>query len=77
MLERRKNNVQVTNVYLQEIKRKYPLVFEMAVRAGEVLAETCEVNINENELAIFSFAFRSSVRSGQFFKTLSCDYDHS
>ena len=54
LLERQKNNVQVTNVYLQEIKRKYPLVFEMAVRAGEVLAETCEVNINENELAFLA-----------------------
>lgn len=26
----------------------------MAVRAGEVLAETCEVNINENELAFLA-----------------------
>lgn len=51
LLERQKNNVKVTNVYLQEIKRKYPLVFEMAVRTGRVIQGFQNGNINENELA--------------------------
>lgn len=54
LLERQKNNVEVTNVYLQEIKRKYPLVFEMAVRSGEVLSDICHTQINENELAFLA-----------------------
>lgn len=54
LLERQKNNVEVTNVYLQEIKRKYPLVFEMAVRSGEVLSDICHAQINENELAFLA-----------------------
>ena len=54
LLERQKNNVQITNIYLQEIKRKYPLVFEMAVRSGEVLSERCLGPINENELAFLA-----------------------
>lgn len=54
MLERQKNNVEVTNVYLQEIKRKYPLVFEMAVRSGEALTDISGMKINENELAFLA-----------------------
>ena len=77
LLERQKTNVQVTNVYLQEIKRKYPLVFEMAVRAGEVLAETCEVNINENELAFLALHLGAAYDRVNSLKPLSCDYDHS
>lgn len=51
LLQRQQNNVMITNVYLQEIKRKYPLVFEMAVRSGEVIGELCNMVINENELS--------------------------
>ena len=51
LLERQKNNVHVTNMYLKEIKRKYPLVFEMAVHSGEVIQEFTGNHVNENELA--------------------------
>ncbi|WP_294581937.1 PRD domain-containing protein [uncultured Thomasclavelia sp.] len=54
LLERQQNNVTITNVYLQEIKRKYPLVFEMAVRTGEVISEICHITINENELSFLA-----------------------
>lgn len=54
LLERQKNNIHVTNMYLQEIKRKYPLVFEMSVRAGGVIASVREGYVNENELAFLA-----------------------
>lgn len=54
LIERQKNNVNVTNMYLKEIKRKYPLVFEMSVHAGEVIASFTHKNINENELAFLA-----------------------
>lgn len=54
LLERQKNKVKVTNIYLQEIKRKYPLVFEMAVRAGGVIQNLKSEYINENELAFLA-----------------------
>ncbi|WP_296880284.1 PRD domain-containing protein [Thomasclavelia sp.] len=54
LLQRQQNNVMITNVYLQEIKRKYPLVFEMAVRSGEVIGELCNMVINENELSFLA-----------------------
>ena len=60
LLERTKSNIQVTNVYLKEIKRKYPLVFEMAVHSGQVISEyTCE-QINENELAFLALHLGSA-----------------
>lgn len=54
LLERQKNHVQVTNLYLKEIKRKYPLVFDMAIHAGEVISEYTKTPINENELAFIA-----------------------
>lgn len=54
LLERQKNNVYVTNMYLKEIKRKYPLVFEMAVHSGYVIQENTGQYVNENELAFLA-----------------------
>lgn len=54
LLERQKNAVYMTNMYLKEIKRKYPLVFDMAVHAGEVITEYSGHQINENELAFIA-----------------------
>ncbi len=54
MLERQEKNIPVTNVYLQEIKRKYPLIFEMAIKTGEVLNSFCHQEISENEFAFLA-----------------------
>lgn len=65
LLERQKNNVKVTNIYLKEIKRKYPLVFEMAVHAGEVLTECTGYSINENELAFLALHLGAAYERSQ------------
>ncbi|MBZ2124636.1 BglG family transcription antiterminator [Streptococcus gordonii] len=54
LIERQKTNTSMSNVYLREIKRKYPLVFEMAVHAGEVLSERLEKKVGENELSFIA-----------------------
>ncbi|MPQ42937.1 BglG family transcription antiterminator [Clostridium tarantellae] len=54
LLERKRNSAKITNLYLQEIKRKYPLVFEMAVRIGSVIYEVSDIYIDENELAFLA-----------------------
>ena len=54
LIERQRNNVNITNMYLKEIKRKYPLVFEMAIHSGEVISEYTGKHINENELAFLA-----------------------
>jgi lichenan operon transcriptional antiterminator len=54
LLERQRNEIEVTNVYLQEIKRKYPLIFEMSVRAGAIIQNMGNKYVNENELAFLA-----------------------
>lgn len=54
LIERQRNDIDVTNMYLKEIKRKYPLVFEMAIHSGEVISEYTGKQINENELAFLA-----------------------
>lgn len=51
LIERQKTSTSMSNIYLKDIKRKYPLIFEMAVHAGEVLSEHLEREIGENELS--------------------------
>lgn len=54
LIERQRNDIDVTNMYLKEIKRKYPLVFEMAIHSGEVISEYTGKQISENELAFLA-----------------------
>ena len=41
-------------MYLQELKKKYPLVFELSIRVGEILNEELEIDISENELGFLA-----------------------
>ena len=52
------------------IKKKYPLVFEMGVRAGKFLEEKTNLDINENELGFIALhlgsAYDRSSASGKY-----------
>ena len=54
----------------EEIKKKYPLVFEMGVRAGNFLSEQTNLEINENEIGFFALhlgsAYDRSSASGKY-----------
>lgn len=54
LVERRNNNINVTNIYLQELKRKYPLVFELAIHVGKLLEYYLNMHISENELGFLA-----------------------
>lgn len=60
----------VSNVYLQEIKRKYPLVFEMGIRVARYLEEQLNEVIGENEIGFLSLhlgaAFERANLSGKY-----------
>lgn len=47
-------NVAVSNIYLQELKRKYSLVFELAVRVGQLLEERLGMVLSESELGVLA-----------------------
>ncbi|GLC29330.1 BglG family transcription antiterminator [Clostridium omnivorum] len=54
LIERCKKNIEIDNLYLQEIKHNYPLVFEMGVRVCELLEEKLHMHISENEIAFIA-----------------------
>ena len=49
MVSRAKNAISIDNVFLQEIKRKYPLIFEMGIYACHVIEDRLGFSVNENE----------------------------
>ncbi|MEF9967071.1 MAG: BglG family transcription antiterminator [Longicatena sp.] len=66
LIERQLKNTDVDNVYLQEIKKKYPLVFEMAVSVGKFLNEKTSLHIKENEIGFFALHLGSAYeRNGE------------
>lgn len=54
VVERMHQGVKIGNVYLQETKRNYPLVFEMAVWCGEFLSARLGHRIDENEIGFLT-----------------------
>lgn len=49
LIDRVKNQVNIEDVFLEEIKRKYPLVFEMGIYVVELLEERLDVKISDME----------------------------
>jgi len=54
LIERHMKNIEIDNMYLQEIKHKYPLVFEMGVNVCKLLEEKIHIHIKENEIAFIA-----------------------
>ena len=50
LLERIMNGTTVSNVYLKEIKKSYPLIFEMSIFVGRIIENKLNVQIQEDEL---------------------------
>ncbi|GAA0734035.1 BglG family transcription antiterminator [Clostridium oceanicum] len=55
------NNMPIKNPYIKEIKIKYPLSFEAAVKAYEVLIEKYSINTNEDEIAYIAIHIEASM----------------
>ena len=54
LVERENKKIHIDNMYLQELKKKYPLVFELSIRVGEILNEELGIDISENELGFLA-----------------------
>ena len=54
LMKRQQNQVTANDLYLQELKRKYPLVFEMAVRVAWCIEGYCGTRLNENEISFLA-----------------------
>ena len=62
-MERQIRKHDVSNVYLQEIKRKYPLVFEMGIRVARYLEEQLNEVIGEKRNRFSIAASRCCLRA--------------
>lgn len=54
LIERAVKNLKINNVYLQEIKRRYPLIFELALSSAGFLNERLNIRIDEAEIGFIS-----------------------
>ncbi len=54
VMERINRDMDISNIYLQELKRKYPLVFELAVRVGRQMESTLDMKISEDEIGFLA-----------------------
>ncbi|MDU5109800.1 MAG: BglG family transcription antiterminator [Clostridium sp.] len=55
------NNMPIKNPYIKEIKKKYPLAFESAVNAFEVLEEIYNLEASEDEIGYIAVHFEASL----------------
>ena len=60
LIERILNDTLITNVYLSEIKRKYPLVFDMSIYVGKVISDEINMQISEDEMGYLSLHLGSA-----------------
>lgn len=73
LVERKNKNIHIDNMYLQELKKKYPLVFELSIRVGEILNEELGIDISENEqgfLALHLGAAYERTHNHQHYKAI-------
>lgn len=60
LIDRYNQNVIADNLFVQDIKKNYPLVFEMGVSAGKVLEDLYNITINESEMGFIALHFGAS-----------------
>ena len=60
MDDRHRQNIEIENIYLQEIKQNYKLVFEMAIWAVNVLHQYVDYEINEDETGFIALHLGSA-----------------
>ncbi len=51
LLDRKKKNISICNLFLDELKYKYPFFFEMAVRVGEIIEEHLNIALDEVDIS--------------------------
>ena len=69
-INRLKFNMNIRNEILTPIKNNYPVAFEMAVIAGEVIEQQKKVKINENEIGFLAIHFGASLERNKLNKEI-------
>lgn len=77
-LQRMRFDMNIRNEFLDSIKNMYPLAFELAVIAGEIIEENFQFRTQENEIGFLAMHFeqlwkeKGLMRKSQERKQLSC-----
>ena len=66
LLQRKKKNVQIPNLYLDELKYKYPFFFEMAIRVGNLIEKELNITIDENDISFIEQHFGGALERMNF-----------
>lgn len=81
LIERYNQNVDADNLFIQDIKKNYPLVFEMGVSVGKALEEYLHIQINEAEMGFialhFGAAYERLNRNNKFKAVMIIPYDQN
>lgn len=54
LVERHRNHNQSTNFYLDEIKKRFPFVFELAILASDFISKLLHIEISEDEIGFIA-----------------------
>lgn len=57
LIDRYNQNIVADDIFVQDIKKNYPLLFEMGVSVGKALKELYGIRINESEMCFMALHF--------------------
>ena len=60
LLKRHYEHVEIDNTCLEEVKRKYPLIFEMGVWVCKIMEDYLQITISENEISFIALHIGSA-----------------
>ncbi len=69
-INRLKFNMNIRNGVLESIKNNYPLAFEMAIIASEIIEKEENVKTNENEIGFLAIHFGAALERNQLHKEM-------
>lgn len=72
LLKRHYANVEIDHTCLEEVKRKYPLIFEMGVWVCKIMEEHLNIIISENEISFIALRLGSAYERANLRRKYRC-----
>ncbi len=72
LLKRHYEQIEIDNTCLEEVKRKYPLIFEMGVWVCKIIEDRLKITISENEISFISLHIGSAYERANLRKKYRC-----
>lgn len=72
LLKRHYTNVEIDHTCLEEVKRKYPLIFEMGVWVCKIMEEHLNIIISENEISFIALHLGSAYERANLRRKYRC-----